>query len=157
MNNDSNTDIPIETGFLGKDGKMAYNRKLRTLDVTMHGMVFNASNMSGMALATKIKEAINKASTVYIISWEMINEVNFYCCYGGVGGNVSVAGVLASNLKKTVRAYTSRYCPEGTAGYYSNKSKLFTPRRKNLLIQGVHQMLFLTSEHIILPASRAFR
>lgn len=150
-------DIIIDASFLGADGNLTYNRMDRALEITMHGMIFNANHMSGLTLANKIKNAIEKSAIQHDIDWMMINEIRLYCCAGGFGGIFSVANVLASHLEKPVRAYTTRYSPAGTFGGYENKMKYFQPKRKNVMIDGVHKVLYFTSEHIILPTRRALR
>lgn len=150
-------DVNIEASFLGTDGNLTYNRIDRALEVTMHGMIFNANHMSGLALANGLKNSIAKSAIRDGIDWPMINEIRFYCCAGGYGGMFSVANVLASHINKPVRAYTTRYSPSGTFGGYDNKMKCFQPKRKNVMIDGVHKMLYFTSEYLILPTRRALR
>lgn len=157
MNRDLNIDIVIESSFLGVDGNLTYNTIERALEITMHGMVFNANHMSGITLANKIEHAINKSSVQHNINWMMINEIRFYCCSGGFGGIFSVANILASHLNKPVRAYTTRYSPQGTFLAGGNKMSYFHPKRKNVMIEGVHRILYFTSEYIILPTRRALR
>lgn len=157
MNNDINSDVSIAADFLGPDGTLVYNKLERALEITLHGMIFNSNHMSGMTLATKIQRALDQGRQTHSVTMEMVNEIRFYCCAGGYGGLFSVAQVLANRLGKPVRAYTTRYSPAGSRGGYSNKTKVFSSKSKNVMVEGIHRVLYFTSENIILPAQRAFR
>lgn len=81
--NTSNPYIIINVDFLGPDSSLIYNGYEQTLEVTMHGMIFNSAHMSGIQLSTKLNMIIEQHP---LLNMEMIKEIRLFCCCSGFGG-----------------------------------------------------------------------
>lgn len=154
---DSDDDIILNVDFVGEDGSIVYNTRLRTLEITMHGAPYNANHMSGLTLADKIKKSLLQYEGLPRVDMDSLNEVRLNCCWGAFGGELSVAQALSNSLKKTVRAYKARYSPLGSGGAYENESRLFYPARESAIKNSAHRLLHVTSEFVCLPLHRLLK
>ncbi len=152
--NTSNSYIIINVDFLGPDSSLIYNGYEQTLEVTMHGMIFNSAHMSGIQLSTKLNMIIEQHP---LLNMEMIKEIRLFCCCSGFGGFFSVAQMIASYTGKQVRGYITKYSPPGSQNGYNNRPKVFYPKSKNLITKKIHTLLFYSSEYIFLPIRRRMR
>lgn len=146
--------IPINVDFLGPDSSLIYNGYDRALEVTMHGMIFNSSHMSGIQLSVRLNSVIERHAT---LKWDDINEIRLFCCCSGFGGFFSVAQMLASHTGKQVRGYRTKYSPPGAQNGYNNRAKVFHPKTVSTIANKVHTLLFYTSEYVFLPIRRRLR